>query len=563
MHKMKNFLKNEPEKSALGAVLLTLLLISAVFFSFSVLQSDDYYYSTFWQKGPLEFIRLTINHFKTVNGRAIVHFFAQTALFLPRILRAVFHSLVILAIGILSGKFIGLDKSKKSLYIYLLLFYSAFYILSPKIMREAIMWTSAFYNYVFPALLILIALTLCKKKGFLTLLICFISGATTEQWGITSVAMICAVLYFSLPVRKTFDILLKHFSPVFMALLGYMTIFLSPATLSRITNFAHAEVSASLFDLQRFGETLFTSSAIHIVLFIVISMVPAFVNKGRYSILLFGFMPLFFTLTHNIHHSYISSLIVFLCYLLLCLWVFYKSESCVFILGAIVSLVIMIPTNTFEYRIAFPCVILLIISSLSILFSLKVHLHKKIILPVVSIVIIFSLALFYPTFMGFCKNYQIEKTNFDAIKDARNTSILYYNIDYNKNYAVRQMFNDGYFYQTFLSLYHLDNCKVILVSENNTPIKYKGKILNVKGYMQDGITYIPMRAFLEETGGTIKVGSDVVMRLNGKSLTLSDGIFTFTDNSGKINYLIADDYKLNNFYTLYINEELCKKAFGY
>jgi hypothetical protein len=40
--------------------------------------SDDYYYACFWQDGPAAFLRRNLEHFRSRNGRVLVHMLAES-----------------------------------------------------------------------------------------------------------------------------------------------------------------------------------------------------------------------------------------------------------------------------------------------------------------------------------------------------------------------------------------------------------------------------------------------------------------------------------------------------
>lgn len=560
-HKISTYIKQNPKTFTYAVILTVLFLVFTSLFSFCILQADDYYYASFLKGGLGRFISLTVDHFQTFNGRALVHFFAQIVLSLPRFISSLLNSLILFAIAFSAAYFTKKDKGDDR-YIFIILFYFFLFLLGRDATREALMWVSAFYNYVFPAFLALTALNFARRNSAVSYIFGFLAGATTEQWGVVSVFMLACWALINLPVKKNVKTIFKVFSPALFALMGYCTIYLSPATRLRITSTGHTSVSGSLFDLPRLSEVFIKgySGILILVFFTLLTVITAPLLKKRFILLYSGFLPLVLLVTSPVHKSYMATLIVFMCYLLLCFGVFYLEnhrQSATFIIGALSAICIMIPTNTFEARITFPCLILLILACINIIFEVKGFMPQKALIPALVVFLILSVTFFAPTYQGFMQNSFIEKENLKAVKEARKTGELYYNIDYDKNYVTKQMFNDGWFYNQFLSLYSLEDATVFIESENS--VSFDG--YDIKGLRHKGEIYVPMRALMEEKGGSIEVNTDTVMTLDGKTLTLSSGMLTYKDVNGAVKYLVADENRILNFYTLYIKLPVVNDAF--
>lgn len=552
--KISNTIKKSPLSELVCMLLfIVLFIVFTSLFSFHILQADDFSYATYWREGIFEFFKKTLTHFQTFNGRVLVHLVAQSVLALPGFFVTLINSAVVLLTGFLSLKCTGY---KKSPFLYLSLFYTLLLLSGREIFKDAIMWISAFYNYVFPACLILLSLFLLMKKNKWSYLACFLAGATTEQWGFAGIIMLSALVFS----QRKFKFNLKDWTNVFSALCGYGTIFLSPATRERITYTGHGTVSGSLIDIPRLSEIFLKGSSgiTVIIIFIILTIAAAVFLKGNFSLLYSGILPLALMLTIPIHKSYTGTFIIFVCYLILCFGLFWhenNTTTAIFIGGAIGAIIIMLPTNTFESRITFPGIILLIAASLSLFFSLDFSLNISV--PSACVFSVAVLVFFHPTYSGFMNNYRIERSNLNAIKEAYVTKELCYNIDYNKDFAVKQMFNDGWFYKEFISLYHLEDCTVSIASKNCVPLSGT----NIQGLIYKGDIYIPVRTFAEEKNGTITTEGDTVISINNKTLTLSDSAFIYKNKEGKKKYSSADRNRINNFYALYIKLDLINEAF--
>ncbi len=537
-----------------------LFVVLTALFSFFILQSDDYYYASFFKNGIWNFFSLSVDHFLTFNGRVLVHLFAQIALSVPRLFTALMSSVIVTLIGVISHRIVLPSSSKKSLFMYMCVFYSVIFLCGRDIFKEGFMWVAAFYNYVFPFLLLLLSVK-TKDKSY-GLIFCFLAGATTEQWGFSAIAVLAFLAFASLGSKKDTKTVLKAFVPAFCALLGYATIYASPATVLRITSTGHTSLATSIVDIPRLSEVFLAPGCATVVfaLFTIAVIITAHVKKGRFSVLLWGYLPLVMLILPYFTKEYMASFIIFMCFLLLCAVVFFIEKHIyitAFILGGFVSTVIMLPTNTFEARVGVPCVLFVIVSTLSIFALHKNTFPNKLQLPLVVVLVCVALLVFAPTFMGFMQNGIIERENLRAINAAKQSGELNYNIDYNKNFVTKQMYNDGWFYNQFVSLYSLEDCRINIKSKNSVPLN----LIRADGLRYNGEIYVPVRDFLSEMGGNITTDGDIVISLDDKTLTLTSGMLVYTDKYGMEKYLIADENKLPEFYTLYIKLDVINEAF--
>ncbi len=561
LEKITQKFKSKPLDGFLFIIELLMVLFVAICLSFCILQSDDYSYAAYFQDGIGNFLKLTKEHYLNINGRALVHFFLQITLALPSFMAVLIKSAVLFSTGFLSFKASRLQKENTA--VYLIAFYALILLWGNNTLKETLMWTSGFFNYIFPALLVFLALYFHTKGSKWQYLLFFLSGATTEQWGISSAVIITSYIVFTASKRERKSFV--TYLPSLSALLGYITIFLSPATLSRISVSGHATVSESLFDIPRLSKAFLTqgSAVTVIIIFILTALLTAVIKKGMFRGLYSLILPLALILSLPLHHSYMATFITLLIGICSCsLLLFSKKHAyagSVF-MGAAASMLIMLPTNTFDYRITCPAALLLTVGSIMLILELNIP-KKALAFSVISLLLIAVLA-FYPSFTGFYKNYAIEKTNLDAIKQAKETKALNYCIDYDKNYAMRQMFNDGWFYNEFISLYKLEDCNIYLDSKNAKTLYLDTKPLKAKAIASQGEVYVPLRAFVKEMGGSIVNENSIKFTLNGKTLTYLDGILMYINDLGKEKYLIADNVSLHDFYTLYIKLDVLNTAFN-
>lgn len=423
------------------------------------------------------------------------------------------------------------------------------------------MWMSGFYNYVFPLLIIALMLYFKKKSTPLWYLFAFFAGSTTEQWGFGAIVMILTLLLCSMPQKKTYKSISIHFIPLALCVIGNLTIYLSPATTARIGVTAHTGLSEIITDFSRMAEAFLNEHSGYMVIMACISVfiTSGFIFKKSFRLLITGIIPL---LLIGFFKVYSLSFLFLLAYIILCTAVLLKEKHTlpgVLLAGMVATLFIMLPTNTFDARITFPPVILMILAALGIIF--KSNVKSKIMLPASLLMAVVAALILFPSYKGFYHNHLIEKGNLERIEEAKLTNTLNYNIDYNKDFAMRQMFNDGWFFNSFLSLYDLEDCSVTLDSKDAEFIYHNDENLQIKALYNKGEYYAPMRDLLKVTGGSINTEENIVMTLNGKSLSYIDSAFVYIDSSGNWQYIIADDNKLIDFYTLYIKLSVVNDAF--
>lgn len=559
--KITQKLKNKPSYGFLFIPPAVLVLLFASLFAFCIFQSDDYSYASYLTDGLGGFIKLTKEHFLSVNGRALVHFFLHITLALPKFLVVLIKSAILLFVGILSFKASRLPE--RDIFRYLTTFYSLLLLSGTAPFTEAIMWTSGFFNYVFSALFLFLALHFHSKGSAVQYLFCFLAGATTEQWGIAAFTVITVTIASSIPrLRRVKP---ASFMPSAAVLAGYLTIFASPATMLRISVSGHASLSESLLDITRLSEGFLKkgSSVGIFVIFIVLMLLFAYIKKGAFNALYTGILPLFLIFTLPLHGSYMASFIIFVCYLIVCAVLFFAQKhftvsACLF--GAAASVIIMLPTNTFDARITFPGTFLIIIAVTMLIPELGFS--KKVLAFSMAALLLVSLISFYPSYVGYLENYMVDRSNLKAIEAAKESKTLNYCIDYDKRYAVRQMFNDGWFYNSFVSLYNLEDCSIYLDSKNAKTIYLDGKALTSKALYSFDEAYVPLRALVLEAGGSISKENGTLFTLNGRTLTYLDGILMYKNDQGSEKYLVADKNSLPDFYTLYIKDEIIRDAFG-
>lgn len=577
--------KNDIPAKLVAALCAALFCVLLTLFSLAIVQSDDYYYKTFLNGSLLNFLNLTKNHFLTFNGRALVHFTAHIVLHFSPCVYSLFLSLILLFIPLFSLRFYGIEKLgiRDSL-----LFTASFYILillsGRDSVKEALMWMTSSFNYVLPCLFAVLTLYFHEKRSRLVYLSALFAGASTEQWGAAAGAMLlCAILIkirkyiCSLPRTKkgalkknalNMRFFFLEFSPLLPLAIGYATIFLSPATQNRlVTRFSFNVVR----DFTHLSEIFLSKNCAVAVLLIscaTLALLPLS-KKKAYFPLIFAVVPFVLIVLSLVSPrispiAFLSFLALLLCAGIILQFTFFKKTG-IFLIGAFVSAIIMLPADTFEPRVTFPMTLLLIIAVLPIFVVFFneipiVRAKKGVFYPfTAALATVLALCAFFPTFTGFYRNYLIERENLENIREARETGVLHYNMDYDKRFAMRQMFNDSYFYSTFTALYGLENSDIIFESKIYPRVYHNGSPTGLVAPTEYGETFVPIAALLRSFSGSVEVDANAtLLSLGDKKLILKDEIFEYGSTR-------LDSTNLNtkrDFYTLSIVPEILENALG-
>lgn len=210
------------------------LLFAAVFcgiyFSARYMQyyGDDYYYLLFIREG---FWQKHIHHYMHENGRAIVHFL--NTLFLntgvktcAAVVSFMFAGIFCLIYKISGKRFISAAAGG------LLLTFPI------ELTRESVYWTTGFFNYVYPPLMLLLYwyfLKNAQKRGIV--LVCaaaLFASASTEQGATAACALtICVILYKRFILKQHIEA--RYIIFLAISVMGAASVFFAPGTFQRIS----------------------------------------------------------------------------------------------------------------------------------------------------------------------------------------------------------------------------------------------------------------------------------------------------------------------------------------
>ena len=197
----------------------------------STLYGDDFNYALYFRGGLRNFRNLTVSHYLSVNGRAVVHLLLELVLIPEDRLFFAVIPLMIFAVYFFAAR--ALKTENKLLFLSLGL--SGTLFLPWTALREGVFWMSGAVNYIYPTAMAFAGFYVYRKAvedkiSVPTIPVLLLAGASTEQGG---AAAIIAALLFTLARVRDRKKLLRCGVMLFFLILGYATVMLSPATFGR------------------------------------------------------------------------------------------------------------------------------------------------------------------------------------------------------------------------------------------------------------------------------------------------------------------------------------------
>lgn len=510
--------------------------------------SDDYWYGTFFQGGLVQFLRNTLNHYRTVNGRVFVHILIPIVLLADTKLFAVLSPILTAAIFLL-----GLRVQDKKLGGGVLLLASGLGLLSVlgseiQYLRMSLYWIAAYFNYAFPLIFPLAVLwgmdraleNKVSKPGAVGLCLCaLLSGASTEQCGVTALILVCGY-WALLMLRKRPLPRLVHLCPL-LTMAGYLTILTAPGSHARVARgidggifsvFNPSVFTARFFDVMSY----LCGYAFWNILFACLCILAGLVSMSDETLprhLFSGFpagiiagvlgslpgaqgLLAVFTVCYTVYLS-----VTFLSVL------DYQITG-LLLLGAGASVMMLIVTTLYYARCFFPCVLLFLMAAWSLLFRVltRVKLPKGISAGVLVLLAAVFAARYIPIYQGYAANHVVVAQNQKAIERYQPGEELELSIDLDADYRFTSFFEGNYFLINFLQYNGLPI---------DTPVRFTSQVWDVSDVYvdgqrsvfpaleKDGQLLIPIDFVFQASGGTSEyLWTDYSFSLthDGKSYTL-------------------------------------------
>lgn len=477
---------------------------------------DDYLYGSFFRDGLSGFWKLTKWHYLSFNGRAFVHFAAELVIWADKYIY-MFLAPAMLAEVFWLGQRLqdrrvdgGLTAAAAGVCVFAVL------ALPLRFLRTSILWMSAGFNYLFPLAVILPTLWLLTrdiKRGRLgagTLVLCFLSGATTEQNGIAAFVILGG--YAVLTWLRRENALWKALLVCLVTGVGYLTVIFAPGTWVRVGRETGGGILTvlrpSVLDL-RIKQTLsyFTGEwglPWLFVLFSILVGLDAVLTEGRPKLLCAGFAvgPLYLLLRDSgrLNDATILSLVWFLSVAVI--WLLRRETAVRGLLlgGMLASLLVMVFTTVFAERTTFPAILIL----MTVCASLACGCVKggfrwtqpAVCAALAALLLVFSL----PTFHGYAKNSVIWEENARSFRSR--DGIITLDMDVDNEYRHDTYLDSMSYLHNAVTYYGAEGKKITYASSQyKVAGAYASGTAGLPIYEKDGALYVPIQDSITLLGG--------------------------------------------------------------
>lgn len=536
---------SRPLCAASLAVSLGLLVLLA---AITTLSADDYWYSTFWREGLGGWLALTAEHYRTFNGRVLVHFFAQLVLLLGTWALAPVCGGLTAAIPLLSARS---GEEKAPAVPAAALFCGALLILPRAYFAKAYLWTSAFFNYVFPTALTVLELFLLERytrrgvrasAAVLTAALAFLCGAATEQAGAVAVGLGLCFALESLLLRRGRPALGLSLGCALSSALGLLTVLRSPATLARAAQEISGPILPRLWNgLQAESALLLGSLRVCLVLAALFLAAGLFLwrrRDRRPAALLWALPALLVLPAHVLPWGWrAAALLALFGVLAACAAVLLLSKadrpSAFLLLAAVGYAAVMLPTNSIAERTLLP-VLLCLLAAAARMGALALEgLSVPQAVPA-CLAALAALCSVLPQLPGYFHNYRVEQENLAYIRELPSTGVLYCNVDYLPDYTHIKMSGDGHFYEKFLDYAGFGgDDRIYFLTRDGYSLYTGGGRWSVPACRVEGELFLHVRA-LEPLGGTVEyTRGRTEVRLGDRSCAIEGGRAVWTDAAGE------------------------------
>ena len=537
---MKEKLKNLKIYNIL-AILAICLLFSVLFVYalITVYSSDDYGYSLFLDNGISGWMKMMQNHYQFGNGRTFVHLLATAVLHFKNIVFALVFSVNLLVIAFcLRSK--PVDKLS-----FWLIFLSGWILIPRPIMVEGVLWISGFCNYVFPIMMMSLVFYMSRKalsensynwKNVIILpVLSFLAGATTEQNGL-AVLLLLVIIFIEAILDRSNKYAKICFLQILLVAAGLSTIFLSPATQSRVGNEMSAPVWERIIVSLSMQKDIFMSSpvfSIIVAVFPILLLVNIYRKKGSIfitSLSVLAEICLFFvayTEGEFSAYSYGALLLILSIIAAACWFSGYRYIGSLLCFAAVTAIV-MLPTQSSGYRTLLPMYVLLLMIVCELFCDAKEGLvAKKGILAklLVALAVVFAALNAVRDFPHYYYNHRVDMVNAEYAEQAKSSGNAYFCMDYNYMYTHTKPYQSGYFYLKYIETLRLASPpEHVYFYSKHLPAVYVNDVrMNSPGIPSvEGEWLMPMRDIVESLGGRV-----LWSRMRGTQILIGDKTYNF------------------------------------
>ncbi|MBS1402661.1 MAG: hypothetical protein HPZ79_06730 [Oscillospiraceae bacterium] len=250
----KTILDDGKNKRAFWLKVLVYLFFLYGIHIFVFMNGDDFMYGSFAHDGILKNVW---SYYHTGNGRLWINVLDSALLFFDRYLYIILNPLFIIFFIWLLTKNVqwitGQHYDKSNERMCFLRGIVLFTCLDVMCLRETVFWITGMMNYLFPAIIFLLALLLFqysrvrlipRKYVFLYWILCFLAGSSVEQFALMFVGVI--TLMFAIDIVQKRTISHQNRIAYALAIIGLACLILAPGNFVRID--AQHEIKPPLID---------------------------------------------------------------------------------------------------------------------------------------------------------------------------------------------------------------------------------------------------------------------------------------------------------------------------
>lgn len=546
------------------------------------LYCDDYRYATFFKDGLSGFWENTKQHYLITNGRVFVHLLLPVVLLFKTNLYMFLFPLFLLGIFYYGTKVQSDSFDFRQIVFAMTIAILLFLGMSLAHYRAAVFWVSGDFNYVFPVFFVLVTLFLLKRNleknkiSPLTLIFCFLSGATTEQCGaMAMMGMFLLGITFFLRKKAKLSVC---FIPLLLALFGYFTILMAPGTDARIDADGGGALG-SVFQFEVFHQrysnvfSYFTGengyNLLGVLLFAGVGLLPK-VDKTVSKILYVGILLAALSLLFDCLKWYGIATLIFIIFTFLFACYFLKKESflglSITLFLVLVSQGIMLFTTISSYRVAVPGILMLILG-VSFLWC-QILQRCNLVLGISFLAALFFVGLlsFLPMLYGCIQTNKVYDENIANLEEGERTGSADITVDFEDPCGYALLVGDTYFHYDFRTAYDVSPQTKIYLKCPTLPMVYaNGQKSTAPALVWNSELYFPLNSVLGEYDIGTKWHSDgrVTILYGDNSIELFENKCTIKNSDGNV-ISKFDAYTYNDFVmaTLFLDAKSFEKIFG-
>ena len=532
-----------------GAVLLAAMLMHLAVGLNLTLYAGDYQYATFFREGLRGFARNTLEHYRSTNGRWFVHILIPIVLLFDTKLFAVLAPLLTAGIFLL-----GLDVQDRHLQrgavllaggvgLLALLGSDVFYL------RMSLYWLAAYFNYAFPLIFPLGVLwgmlrgqerPLARWQMALLCGWAFFAGACTEQSAVVSLILVfgCWLL------KCRGDGLRAWCLPPVFTVLGFLTVLLAPGSRARVDRGIDGGILSVLNPrvfATRFFEVMDYLSGHWYwnLLFAALCLVVGLLCLLRRELprhLLSGLPAAALTVALAVlgqEKPLAVFTVLYTVYLAVSLLLLPEYQvTGLMLLAAGASVMLLIVTTLYYARTFFPCLLLFLIVTVSLLFRLLREVPLPAGAAVCGVLAVVFAARYVPIYQGYARNHVIVEENLQVVAAAQPGDEIALNIDLDPDYRFHMFFEGQFFMNNFRKYYRIPD---------DVEIRFQSDVFDISRVQAGGEVYDYPAL---EKDGTVLFPIDFVMRAAGFSCTYRWADYTYHITANSKDYVLYRDGRL-------------------